>query len=132
MFVALDPALSVVRSVSEVQSKLKPYADSLKWMRPESMYLTLKFLEEVSPPRLRAVEHRLEAIRRPAFKVSVSGVGFFPDTQSPQVLWTGVSSTALARLAGEVDRQMVALNFPPEYRKFMPHLTLASSRRLEN
>ena len=115
-----------------MRSELEPHTSRLRWVRSESLHLTLKFLGEVSPRPLEAIDDRLERIRRAAFKVSVSGVGFFPNIKAPRVLWAGVSSKAVEQLAADVDQQMVELDFPPERRKFTPHLTLARSRGNEH
>lgn len=128
LFVAIDLPTLVVRSLSEIRGELEPHTSKLRWVRPESIHLTLKFLGEVSPPRLGAIEDSLARIRGAAFKVSISGVGFFPNNRAPRVLWAGVASEALGHLAGEVDAQMIALDVPPQRRKFTPHLTLARSR----
>ena len=108
---------------------LEPHSSNLQWVRPESMHLTLKFLGEVSLLRLETIADRLGTIRRAAFKVSVSGVGFFPNMRAPRVFWAGVASKHLEPLAAAVEKQMIELDFSPERRKFTPHLTLARSRR---
>jgi 2'-5' RNA ligase len=128
LFVAIDLAPSIVRSLSEMRNELEPHTSKLRWVRSESLHLTLKFLGEASPRPLGAIEDRLGRIRGAAFKVSVSGVGFFPNIKAPRMLWAGVSSKAVEQLAADVDKQMVELDFPPERRKFTPHLTLARSR----
>ena len=128
LFVAIDLPLSIVESFSGIREELEPHSRNLRWVRSESIHLTLKFLGEVSPPRLVPIEVQLGRIRRAAFKLSVSGVGFFPNIKAPRVLWVGVSSQAVERLAADVDKPMSELGFPPDRRKFTPHLTLARSR----
>ena len=129
LFVAIDIAPSVVEALADLRKGLEPHGSNLRWVRPESMHLTLKFLGEVSTRQLMAIEDRLGTIRRAAFKVSVSGVGFFPNRWAPRVFWAGVSAKHLEALAVAVEKQMIELEFPPDRRKFTPHLTLARSTR---
>ena len=129
LFIATDLPSSVIESISEVRKDLTTKPEKARWVRPESMHLTLKFLGEVAPDRVSALDGRLETIRRPAFQVSISGVGFFPNERAPRVFWAGVSSQDLERLATEIEQQMAELDFPAERRRFSPHLTLARSRR---
>ena len=125
----MDLTQSIVDSFEELRQQLDPLAGNARWVRPESMHLTLKFLGEISTTRLDSVKERLTSIQRSAFKVTVSGVGFFPNMRVPRVFWVGVGSQGLEQLARDVDRQMTELDFPRELRKFTPHLTLARSRR---
>ena len=129
LFIATELPSSVIESISEVRKDLTTKTEKARWVRGESMHLTLKFLGEVAPNRVSALDGRLETIRRPAFKVSISGVGFFPNERAPRVFWAGVSSEDLERLAAEIAQQTAELDFPVERRKFSPHLTLARSRR---
>ena len=125
----MDLTRSIVDSFEELRRQLEPLAFNTRWVRPESMHLTLKFLGEVSTTRLDSVKERLTTIERSAFKVTVSGVGFFPNMRVPRVFWVDVGSQGLEQLARDVDNQMTELDFPRERRKFTPHLTLARSRR---
>lgn len=125
----MDLTQSVIESLCELRLELEPQTGKARWVRPESMHLTLKFLGEVFPPRLDSIRERLGAIRRSAFKVTVSGVGFFPNTRVPRVFWAGVLSEDLEKLAEDVEKQMAELDFPRQRRKFTPHLTLARNRK---
>ena len=129
LFVAIDLTQSIVDSLKELRRQLEPLAGNARWVRRESMHLTLKFLGEVSTTRLDSVKERLTTIQRSAFKVTVSGVGFFPNVRAPRVFWVGVGSQDLEQLARDIEKRMTELDFPRERRKFTPHLTLARSRR---
>ena len=129
LFIGTDIPTAILEAVSAMRNELKPLTDSVRWVRPESLHLTLKFLGEVAEERVDGIDRRLAGIKWDAFKVSVSGVGFFPNRRAPRVLWAGVSSPGLSDLAGQVDRGMVEEGFEGETRAFGPHLTLARSRR---
>jgi 2'-5' RNA ligase len=128
LFIGVDFPQALMESVCEVQRVLRPHDSALRWVRPESIHLTLKFLGTVEAERSLSVDAALKRVQAPAFKVSVSGVGFFPNVRAPRLLWAGVRSESLERLAHSIDGQMAAAGFPAETRKFTPHLTLARCR----
>lgn len=101
---------------------------SVRWVRDDSLHVTLKFLGAVPESRVEAIDESLASIRRPPFRVEVTGVGFFPNPRFPRVFWAGVVSDGLRELAGVVDRRMAELGFRAERRQIRPHLTLARSR----
>ena len=128
LFIATDLPASLLQTIAGVQQQLNQVTESARWVRPESMHLTLKFLGEVAHERLAAIDRRLRRIRTPPFKVRASGVGFFPNGRAPRVFWVGIVSPDLRDLAARVDEQTVELGFPSEKRPFSPHLTLARGR----
>jgi len=125
LFIATDIPSEVLDSISELRRELDPEGERARWVGPESIHLTLKFLGQVAPEQTEVIDQSLRAVRAAAFKVSISGVGFFPNDRSPRVFWVGVSSEGLTGLAQEVEQQMVGLGYPAESRPFSPHLTLA-------
>ena len=128
LFIATDLPRPVIASVLDVRKRLSGDYMSVRWVRDESLHVTLKFLGPVPESRVGAIEESLAAIRKPPFRVEVTGVGFFPNPRAPRVFWAGVVSDELAELAGVVDDRMAELGFSAESREFRPHLTLARSR----
>ena len=102
-----------------------------KWAARDTLHITLKFLGEIEPERVTRLDTNLSRIGgiRP-FKVTLSGVGAFPNLSSPRVLWVGVAegSEETSKLAASVDKAAVASGFEEERRAFHPHLTLARAR----
>lgn len=109
--------------------------DDIRWTRPQSFHLTLKFLGEISAQRVNQVTEALRTLGPfEPFSVEVKGFGCFPDFRRPRVLWAGISAPPeLERLSTRVDDAMAILAFPREARTLTPHLTLARLRtpRLE-
>jgi RNA 2',3'-cyclic 3'-phosphodiesterase len=131
LFVALDLREHVQRSLGDLIAKLRPLSPDARWVRPEGMHVTLKFIghavETGDTEKLDAVLAALEAVRsdRPV-EMNFRGVGFFPNAQRPQVVWCGVrASENLAPLAADIDRALEPLGISREDRAFVPHLTLA-------
>jgi RNA 2',3'-cyclic 3'-phosphodiesterase len=131
LFVAFDFPDSVRRSLGDLIAKLRPQASHGKWVRLESMHITLKFIGEAPREGLDSIRAALSAIRStsPA-EMHFRGLGFFPHERKPRVLWCGVeTSPNIAALAADIDRVLEPLGIARETREFVPHLTLA---RFEN
>ena len=137
-FIALDISHAARDALADAIKRLAGQdASQVRWVRPESIHLTLKFLGEVDPSQVGAL---LEAMGRGAeatapLHLGLAGVGSFPSTGpgtgSPRVVWMGLKGDlhALGRLQEAVDREVCALGgFAPEGRPFRPHLTLGRVR----
>ncbi|HKS66204.1 MAG TPA: RNA 2',3'-cyclic phosphodiesterase [Candidatus Acidoferrales bacterium] len=127
LFVALDLHEEIREAIRDLIAHLKPAGKGARWVRPESLHLTLKFIGYVGEERVEAIRSALAPVRsqRPV-NLLFRGIGFFPNDKRPRVIWCGVeSSTNLAPLAHAVERALEALGIPLESRDFVPHLTLA-------
>jgi RNA 2',3'-cyclic 3'-phosphodiesterase len=98
-----------------------------KWVRPENLHVTLKFIGHIDPAKLGSIRAALTAVRSPQdVRLHFRNIGFSPNAKRPRVIWGGMdASENLAPLAHAVDRQIATLGFPAEDRAFTPHLTLA-------
>jgi RNA 2',3'-cyclic 3'-phosphodiesterase len=119
----------------EIRERLKQYVDSVRlfapdvrWIRPESLHVTLKFVGEVSDKKVEEIRGALARVHANSFDVTFKEVGFFPRPASARVFWAGVhSSPALSELASAIDAELEALGVAREKRIFQPHLTLAKA-----
>jgi len=127
LFVALDFPDAVRQTLRELIARLQPGFRSAKWVRPEAMHITLKFIGEVDGEKLAPIRGALAPVHSSApVEIHFRGLGFFPNERRPRVLWCGVeASPNLAELAEAVQRALVPLGIPAESRDFVPHLTLA-------
>jgi len=132
LFVALEiPAAvrdNLAAQIKELRDLPAPLADKrLRWVRPENLHVTLKFIGEVEAAKLDGIRSALAAIGLDApIGLDFRGLGFFPDEKYPRVLWVGLNATGnLAVLAREVDRALEGQGIARDERAFTPHLTLA-------
>lgn len=132
LFVALEiPAAvrdNLAAQIKELRDSSAPLADKRpRWVRPESLHVTLKFIGEVSATKLDGIRSALSAIRSDApVDLQFRGLGFFPDEKYPRVLWAGLNASVnLAALAVDIERALEAQGIAPDKRAFTPHLTLA-------
>lgn len=127
LFVALDLQEHVREALIDLIARLKPECPKARWVRPEGMHITLKFIGEADPGKLAAIRAALEAVHSAApVEIHLRGVGFFPNERRPRAAWCGVeASSNLAQLAADAVIALETLGFPAESRQFVPHLTLA-------
>lgn len=126
-FIALDLDEAARGRLAALTQRLKPELPGVRWVRPEGVHLTLRFLGWSEPPALAAIEERLApaAAACPAAEVPLGGLGMFPERGSPRVLWVGLElPPAMHDLQRACERAAVEQGFEPEERAFAPHLTL--------
>jgi len=131
--VELPPSLrlALLGEVGDLRSNLGDSA--LRWVRPEAVHLTLRFLGESTPEKLAEVGEIMTQVcgRHPPLTAQVGGLGRFPGGSRPRVIWIGVqeSTGGLAAVQAELELRIANLGYPTEERSFHPHLTLARARR---
>jgi len=100
-----------------------------RWVEPEQLHLTVRFIGEVEEHVFEEIRDRLGGVRVDPFEIELCGVGHFPPRGQPRVLWAGIArSDSLRLLHQRVDSVLVRAGLPPERRKFSPHITLARLR----
>lgn len=124
LFVAID----LPPQVKDALAALETHIPTARWVKPEAMHLTLRFIGgDVPDAQVEPIQSALAQVEADAFTLALHGVGRFPPGKKPpSVLWVGlVDQPALLTLHGEIERALAAVGFPPESRPFSPHLTLA-------
>lgn len=100
--------------------------DNTRWVDPENMHLTLRFLGEVDGREMADIDAELSGIDAPAFDMELKGLGTFGSSKKVQALWLGVEAPEpLYRLQTKVEQAVQRGGQEPERRKFKPHVTLA-------
>jgi 2'-5' RNA ligase len=128
LFIAVELPEHIRAALSVVQHELRPVTSTARWVAPESIHITLKFLGEVHDKRLDDIHFALKGLSWKPFLINVRGVGFFPGTRSPRVFWAGMEAPTMKELAEQLDSRMEALGFEKEKRAFRPHITLARAK----
>jgi 2'-5' RNA ligase len=97
-----------------------------RWVAPENLHLTLRFIGEVDGRDAEDIDAALSGVRCPSFPLALSGVGEFGDERRLRSVWVGVdASETLERLQSKVEQAVRRAGQPPEKRRFKPHVTLA-------
>jgi 2'-5' RNA ligase len=126
IFVALDIDDAVRRRIARFLDGVREFAPDARWVRSESLHVTLKFIGERSEADVDKIKGALAEISAEAFEIAFRGHGFFPSMRSPRVFWIGSEGGAkLTALAANVDETLARLDIPKEEHAFNAHLTLA-------
>ena len=122
MFVAIDLPPDVVAQLQELCYGVP----GARWVQPEQMHLTLRFIGEVDGGVFREIKEGLADIETEGFVLQVKGLGFFPPRKTPRVLWVGIAPVEeVSGLRRRIDNVLLGLGLGLEGRKFSPHITLA-------
>jgi 2'-5' RNA ligase len=131
-FIALPLPRQVIAYLSKVQHCLAAEGIRARWVRPEGMHLTLKFIGRLAPEKTPAVNVVLDtaAAHYSPLQLTALGLGGFPNRRRPRVLWVGLGgeTARLRHLQQDIDSGLAALGWPSEKRPFKGHLTLARAR----
>ena len=126
IFVALDIEEEIGERIVRFMDGVRGFAPDARWVRPESLHVTLKFVGEKPPEFVEEMKTALATIKSPSFEIAFRGYGFFPNPNAPRVFWVGIESgPALAALAGRIDTALTKLGVEKEEHDYSPHLTLA-------
>jgi 2'-5' RNA ligase len=132
LFVALNLPAAVRQTLWETTAPVRNLGLPVRWVRPDGIHLTLKFLGEVpdaTEPDLRSALTRAARGGR-ALPLAVEGFGAFPTVERPKVIWAGINAEpGVELLQHHVEREFEPLGFAPEGRPFRPHLTLGRAER---
>jgi 2'-5' RNA ligase len=127
-FIALELSDEVRAELARLESALKETAADVKWVKPENIHLTLKFLgniEEAKAEEVTAVLNNI-ASRNHAFEISLFKLGGFPSLNYPRVIWVGIGKGCgeTDKIAKSIEDELEKIGFPKENRPFNAHLTL--------
>ncbi len=129
-FIAVELPVGLKMKLSAMQSKAGCNR-ALRWVRPENIHLTLKFLGKVYNDRVASVSSALEKSfsGTKKFKVKVSGIGAFPGPVNPKVVWAGIDHCVeLSAIFTTLEKVLSEQGFAKEKRGFSPHLTIGRVR----
>jgi 2'-5' RNA ligase len=126
LFIALDIDDEIRQRIGRFIEGVSGFAPDARWVRLESVHITLKFIGEQPPEMVPTLQDKLNRVSIPPIQLTFAGVGFFPTPKSPRVFWIGIQAAPeLHKLAAAVDDTTAQLGIPREDRPFSPHLTLA-------
>jgi 2'-5' RNA ligase len=130
LFVALDIDDAIRARIARFLDGVREFAPDARWVPPESLHVTLKFIGEKSDGDVEQIKQALAKIRAESFELDFRSYGFFPGARAPRVFWIGSEGgSKLTSLAATVDKTLAELNIPPEEHAFNAHLTLARGGR---
>ncbi len=133
LFVACEVPDDVKETIGEVIEGLRQKSGSaVRWIRPEGVHVTLKFLGEVPTKKLPAVKLAIQeaVVGHSPFELEFSTIGTFGGREGLRIMWVGIAGDVLRleALVRAVNAALAVVGFEPERRPFRPHLTLGRVR----
>ena len=127
-FIAVDLDEGTRASAAGLVAKLRgPGSDGVRWVRPEALHVTLRFLGNITPEQVAPLARSVadEVAELAPFRMQLGDVHLFPSQHRPRVVALRVAPGELfSELAAAVERGTRAAGFEPEDRRFRAHLTL--------
>ena len=126
IFIGIDLDPEVRARIARFLEGVQGFAPDARWVHPDSLHITLKFIGEQKPEQVEAITERLRRVEGGAFEIRSGGYGFFPTAKAARVFWIGIhAGPQLAELARSIDVATSELGIPREDRPYSAHLTLA-------
>jgi 2'-5' RNA ligase len=130
LFIAINLPEAVksvlLETVAQMGQRLPDKA--VRWVKPEQMHLTLRFLGDTAVSQLPDLQNQLTQLtrRHSSFRVHLNGMGAFPNRKRPRVVWAGLDGdlARLQKMQAALEDHIVALGWSREKRPFSPHITL--------
>lgn len=124
--IRLFTGLSLPADLREGLSALQAGIPNARWVPPENLHITLRFIGEVDEPTAQAIHDALKDIHDPAFAIDIQGIGLFGSGRQVHTLWAGVEKAPpLLHLRDKIESALVRLGLAPEGRRYYPHISLA-------
>jgi len=133
LFIAMPLTPPIEESLGKVVQELRHDNSTVKWVRPENIHLTLRFLgetaETLAPDIIDTIQHTASEFQ--PVPVTIAKLGGFPSLNRARVIWAGLEGETiiLTRIADHIQQAVRALGFEPDNKPFRAHLTLGRVRR---
>jgi 2'-5' RNA ligase len=138
-FIAIDLPQKTRENLAAIQDQLRQSQAGVRWVKPGSIHLTLKFLGNILPEQVDEIAAAVAQLVRdePPITLCAAGLGAFPSPRKPRVIWVGLRGEVdrLANIQAGLEKALEPLGFARETRGFRPHLTIGrvkDRRRLQS
>jgi len=129
VFIGLDISSEIRDRIGETMERLRHLAPDARWVRTESLHVTLKFIGEAPENKVLEIQETLKQIKAAAFEIEFKEAGFFPNPRSARAFWIGIHApAALPQLAATIDQKLEKIGIAVEEKPYKPHLTLARAK----
>jgi len=117
-------ALPVPEAAKDILAAVPHKTTDGQWISRDDFHITLRYLGDVPIRTIPALEESLTQIKRPAFNITVEGLGVF-DAHQPAILWAAIPSTRkITALVGAINEKLSSLGFDMPTKPYIPHITL--------
>jgi RNA 2',3'-cyclic 3'-phosphodiesterase len=133
-FMAVEVNKGLVNKILEIQKMLAEANALVKFVEPENLHFTFKFLGDITPEKGEAiVEMAEEKVKNyNPFDINIQGTGVFPNLGYIKVIWLGVEEPdTFSQMQEDFDKEFVKMGFNKE-RSYIPHLTVGRVKGVQN
>ena len=128
-FIAVEIPSSLQHTIQESTASLRQSLgdEIVRWVPPQNIHLTLKFLGDISTSNLDLIKQMLisETAQQKCFEMQAEGIGSFPNSRRPRVIWVGLHApAALESLQPTIESAAARLGYASDEKSFSPHLTI--------
>jgi RNA 2',3'-cyclic 3'-phosphodiesterase len=135
-FIAVELPQEIKDSLSRLQGQLKKSGADVKWIEPNNIHLTLKFLGEIDEKQLEKIIRIIEDTVKDknAFHARISSIGAFPKINYPRVIWVAIDKgdNEAKQTAKELEEKIAKIGIPRENKAFSSHITIGRTRSTIN
>lgn len=126
-FIAIDIGDNVREKLVQAQDSIaRTKAAKIKFVEPENLHITLKFLGEITEEQAEEIKEILQKIASKYKKhnVKVKGIGVFPNPNYIRVIWAGVEGDEIIKsIASDIEKELRKLGFKKD-KDFVAHVTI--------
>ena len=133
-FIAIDLPKEIKEKIAELEKDFTKCDLAFKWVKPENIHLTLKFLGNIDEEQIIKIKQAIAMVsgKFASFEVSFDSFGFFPNERKPRVFFISTTPEELLKnIAVKLEEELEALGFEKENR-FKSHITLARIKNPKN
>jgi 2'-5' RNA ligase len=134
IFIAIKLTQNLKASLSAIQKILNKHTAAVKWVNPENIHITLRFIGNASPQQIEIFKKTIEKVAEQysKFNAIVDGFGFFPNFIKARVFYLTLSEPEkITAIAKALNKQLKKVGLPTD-KRFKPHLTLARLKNSKN
>jgi len=135
-FIAIELPQEVKNSLSHLQGKLKAAGADVKWVAPENIHLTLKFLGEIDEKKIDKITYIIEDIAKniSSFYIRVCSLGAFPKINIPRVIWVGIDKgdNEIKEIVRGLEEKIAEAGIPKKDGLFSSHITIGRMKSYLN
>ncbi|HOW34842.1 MAG TPA: RNA 2',3'-cyclic phosphodiesterase [Candidatus Omnitrophota bacterium] len=136
LFIAIELDPSVREAIGIIQDHLRKSGADVKWVKPDDIHLTLKFLgdtpTDIVDKIANAMQESVQSVKK--FLIEITGLGAFPKISSPRIIWVGIENgrKEVKQIAASLEEKLETLGIKKEEREFSAHITVGRTRSPQN
>ena len=138
-FLAFPISGELKEKFEQILCDLQHTPADVKWVKPENIHLTLKFLGDLKKNDIEKVVSVVkEQCRRfQSITTYLNEIGAFPDLHHPKIVWGGIDDpdNEIQKIVEILENELVKLGIAKDDHPFKAHITLGrvkSSKNLRN